>query len=84
MMIKNAFEEEKIEEQKHFSFDSDLLNFENEEEDDFKSNIIVLDRSEDCPVIVCSTLTEEFEELMKTFDFSSRVEEIQNDSLDSQ
>ena len=83
-MIQNAFEERKIEEQKHFSSDSDLLNLENEEEDDFKSNIIVLDRSEDCPVIVCSTLTEEFEELMKTFDFSSSLEEIQNDSSDSQ
>ena len=83
-MIQNAFEEGKIEEQKHFSSDSDLLNLENEEEDDFKSNIIVLDRSEDCTVIVCSTLTEEFEELMKTFDFSSSVEEIQNDSSDSQ
>ena len=61
LMIQNAFEERKIEEQKYFSSDSDLLNLENEEEDDFKPNIIVLERSEDFPVIVCSTLTKEFE-----------------------
>ena len=71
------------EEEKDLLLHGSYQNSEQNSLEDSISNIVCLDQFADCPIIWWSTISDQYEEFLKSFDFSKTYEDLLNESSDS-